>query len=556
MQPYKFPRSGGSLDLTDPSSIPPPQPQPEPPSHPSLLITDSSGHASLLPEPSASLSDADYLAKFTTATNTLLSSSSSAPSPGAFNPGHLSVNTLPGVPASKTLSRISEASEYSVSAYSSNTRDSSPFGGLAPSTPSHSAAPSRSPSPAPSPIDPAFPHHAPPASFSFPTPPQHAHLPPPVVSVLPGSPKRHHLPSRPLTTPLPVLNPSPVPVPRDNFARPPGQERAGSPSTPYGGEVMVQLPNRAPVVAAPQQPHAAYHHPKDSESSSAWATAEDEKFGSESVAGGAAKAGVFFPGDGYDGASLSGASSQNRFTLDADDRMRRERAPGGGWEEEGGKRGNKRVWIALCVIAVIAIAVGVGVGVSSKKSSEASKEKAAAAASSAALSSSPSSSSTAAPTSSSSASSSSLQSVIRPTNTRAAGAVETFSTTFAFSRSGTSTVVPLTYTIPTSYDTRANGQWQFTQEVVLPAIASGSRATGSFTSDLRFRVQPTSTASGTGAAAATATGRSVTVEKRGVREEMLDERRRWERSLAEGAGEAEAVRRHVEGARRRKRMIR
>ncbi|GAA5827877.1 hypothetical protein JCM11251_007713 [Rhodosporidiobolus azoricus] len=555
MQTYKFPRSGGSLDLTDPSTIPPPQhhqpAQPEPPSHPSLLITDDSGRDSYLAEPSATLSDADYLARFTSATNTLLSSSQSAP-----NPGHLSVGTLPGgAPASKSLSRISEVSEYSVSAYSSNTRDSSnssPFGGLAPETPSHSADPSRSSSPTPSPIDPAFPHNAPPASFSFPVPPPHAHLPPPQPA-LPSSPKRHHLPSRPLTTPVPLANPSPVPVPIDNFARPPGQERAGSP-------VMVQFPGRAPVLpASSHQPPTAYHMQKDSETSSQWATAEDEKFGSESSAFGAAgvgatKAGVFFPGDGYDGASLSGASSQNRFTLDADDRFRREKAPAGGWEEEGGKKGNKRIWIALILVAIVAVAVGVGVGVGQKKANEDSKEKNAAAAEASDTSSSLSSS----PTSSSTSSSSSLRtSIIRLSATSAptAASAETYSTTFAFSRSGTSTVVPLTYTIPTSYDVRANGQWQFTQEVVLPAIHTGGRATGSFTSDLRFRVEPTTAASSAGGATAT---RRVTVEKRdgGVKEENLAERRRWERSLVEGTVGAQAVKRHIEGARMRERMIR
>ncbi|GAA6037752.1 hypothetical protein JCM8097_002324 [Rhodosporidiobolus ruineniae] len=507
MQPYKFPRSGGSLDLTDPSTFPPP-PEPEPaPSHPSLLITDSSGHASLPPD--APLSDHQYLAKFQQATQTLLSSDSS-------NPAHLSAGypSLPSAP--KALFRISEASEYSVSAYSSATRDS---------TPQQPSTPPRSPSP--SPIDPAFPRHVQPASFAFPAPPMPAHLPPTPApaypgpaTALPGSPKKHHLPSRPLTTPIPALYPQPVPVPIDDFAKPPGQERrVGSPeldrNQAYGGEAMVQLPGRAPVVVArdfAQPQYSAGHGQKESESSSMWATAEDEK-GSDAFAAEGPVGGVFFPGDGYDNVSLAASSSNNRFTLDGPAGQMSGGGGGGGWtQEEGGKRGNRRIWWALLVLALIGVGVGVGVGVGGKKAHEASEKNAVGAASDSASS---SLSSSASSTSTSSASP--LKTVILPSASSssatrtASAAVETFSTTFGFSRSGATTIVPLTYTIPTSYQVRADGRWQFTEEVVLPAIATGRNgrdtAVGSFTSDLRFRVQPT--ASGGGAEIETETETSA-----------------------------------------------
>ncbi|GAA6014512.1 hypothetical protein JCM10207_001631 [Rhodosporidiobolus poonsookiae] len=548
MQPYKFPRSGGSLDLTSVADPPSPPQQEEPaPSHPSLLITDSSGFNSHPPEPT--LNNEQYLAKFTSAAHSLLdaSSSSSAEAPLPPSPAHLSA-ALPILPsAPKSLSRISEVSEYSMSAYSSGTRDSSspsplPETALAPSALpySTSASSSRSASPAPSPIDPAFPSPPQPV-FTFPQPPTHSGI---AYPALPGSPKRHHLPSRPLTTPIPAANPTPVPVPIDNFAAPQGQERVPSPvearASPFGNEreVMVQLPGRGPL--AQQQPAYYGHSGKDSEGSSAWATAEDEKHGGY----GGHSAGVFFPGDGYDSVSLApsstrtGSASHNRFTLDADERTpRRERAPAGGWEDE--KRGsNRRVWIAFAILAIIGVAVGVGVGVGTKKAHETS-EKAALADASSSPSSSLSGVSVLTPTPTSAsfssnhpASSSSGLSTATLAGATAAAAVQTYSR-FTFARSGATTAVDLTYTIPSSYAVRADGRWQFTQAVELPAISRGAsgEVSASFVSELRFRVEPTSTA----AAATTTDTARAEVQKR---------------------AEVEAVERHREARVKRGRVIR
>lgn len=547
--PYKFPRSSGSLDLTDPESLPSSSHN-EQQSHPSLLITDSHGHAS---QPSDQFSDQHYLDRFTSAAESFGSSSSSSP-PSAPSGAHLSAAFSLAPSAPKTLSRISERSEYSVSAYSSNTRDSS--------NPDPPSTPPRTLSPSPSPIDPAFPHNGLQASFSFPTPPAHAQLPPPPASFssgnyhlaalpsLPGSPIKHHLPTRPLTTPLPARNPTAIPVPVDNFAAPPSPHRSNS---PYGGEeVMVQLPGRSPLGAEQQYQQQYQHAQKDSDSSSAWATAEDEKV----------HGGVFFPGDGYTDVSLVQTSS-NRFTLDAVDGQVREKQPGEGWaEEEDGKRGNKWICWGFLLLMLVGVGVGVGVGVSQKKASEA---KSAAAAENAA-------------SSSSSSSSASIQTVLRPSvtsvsfssahpssssssssrATAVATAAGTFTTTFAYSRSGATTVVPLTYTIPSSYDVRANGQWQFTEAVVLPAIGTGS-ASGSFTSDLRFRVQPTSTAvssASTTSKASSATATTTKVAKRDLQEERLADKRRWQRKDAEVEKREAAVKRHAQGAALRQRMLR
>ncbi|BGP19857.1 hypothetical protein JCM10213_003166 [Rhodosporidiobolus nylandii] len=518
----KLPRSSGSLDLTELGAAPPPPPPPpSAPAHPSLLITDSSGSSSSYvphndpfapPGSGPQLSDQLLLAKFTGAAQTLLQAEASPPTSSAPlpNPAHLSVTSLAGEPNPRTLSRISEASEYSQSSFSPSAygaRESLPSSNERPSTPPPRTISVSSSLRSPSPALPAF---------TFPAPPSHAHLPPP-QPVLPGSPKKHHLPTRPLTTPLPAMNPALVPVPIDVFARPPGQERVGS---PYGGmqqqePVMVQLPGRAAVLPA-------RHAHNASESSSAWATAEDEKGSFSSASKTGAQGGVFFPGDGYDSLSLQQTqSTNNRFTLDAEPKAPRG-APGG---QESGKKGNRRVWIALLLLAVVGIAVGVGVGVGKKRAASSSADSRNDLASAAFFSS-------ASPTSSSPP----LDTVLLPTSSSASfssaspsaavDAPQTYSTTFGFSRSGATTVVPLTYTVPTSgIQTRSDGRWQFTEEVVLPAAGSGSGAGGSFTSDLRFRIQPT----GTGSSAADGAQQTDGVaRKRDLQSERMGERR-WER---------------------------
>ncbi|BGP43214.1 hypothetical protein JCM10450v2_007358 [Rhodotorula kratochvilovae] len=565
---YKFPRSHGSLDLTDPSSVPPPSAPSGSQSHPSLLITDSSGHAQ---DQTEGMTDAQYLAKFTSATNALLDG------PGAPDPAHLSTTLYP----SKTLSRISE---YSESAYSSvsRSRDSQE----PPSSPPRSEI-SRSPSPGVSPIDPAF--GGAPASFSFPAPPTFhaAHLsaqaPPLIPVTTPTSPRpapsqrltvanpdasspllstpgsaspappitRHHLPSRPLTTPLPLANPAPVPVPLDNFAAPPSHDRADSPqwsvhSPDDAREYMVQLPGRAVLPGgggARGEQRLSRHAQENSQASTVWATAEDEKFFGAS---GEAYAGA------YDAASLvgsgsaegTGTGSSNRFTLDdekigvgRDLQQRSQRRKGSdastatgtqGWEpeqEQPRKGANRRLLWGFTVLLVIGVAVGVGVGVGKKQSDERHSSDSLAAASSAASS----SSSASAP--SSTAPSSSLRSIIRPSATSASAsptAPTTFSTTFAYAQSGRSTVVPLTYTIPSSYSTRADGRYQFTEPVVLPNLGS---AGGSFTSELRFRVAPT-------APAATA----VNAARRERRELGGEAERSWDRHAHARERRARAIR--------------
>ena len=581
MQPsYKFPRSLGSLDLTDPSSVPAPPPAGGPSgsrSHPSLLVTDSSGH------PQASLSDEQYLDKFTTAVNSLRDGAGPSAGLAAPNPAHLSTQTFG---RSKSLSRISE---YSESAYSSGSRARDSH--EPPSSPPPRSDTTRSPSPGgASPIDPGF--GSAPSSFSFPAPPAiyAAHLapqgppPPPLVPVTtPVSPRpvpsqrfhvtnpdatspslspspvpgRHHLPSRPLTTPLPLANPHPVPVPLDNFAAPPAAPRADSPqwsssshSHEYGssassapGEYMVQLPGRAVLAEHAQQQQQqrfSRHGQEHSESSTAWATAEDEKFFND--AGGDVYAAPYHAMSFDAHEPHRGGDSPNRFTLDDEKigvgRDLQQRRKGSdattatatqGWEPEGEqvRRGaNRRLWWALLVVVVIAVAVGVGVGVGRKDASagRAENDSLAPASASSLSFSSPSPSS---PSPSDASSSSSQRTIIRPSaisaasSAAAAAAVETYSTTFGFEQSGRSTVVPLTYTIPTSYATRADGRYQFTQQVVLPDLGTAAGARGaSFTSDLRFRVAPTDAASGTGGGA--------TIERRSA-EERVESARRWDR---------------------------
>ncbi|KAI5477455.1 hypothetical protein MNV49_006367 [Pseudohyphozyma bogoriensis] len=181
------------------------------------------------------------------------------------------------------------------------------------------------------------------------------------------------------------------------------------------------------------------------------------------------------------------------------------------------KKRNKRIlWIVLAVVLVIALAVGLGAGISSKNSQKNADESAKTTGAAAAAVSSSSSSSTAdaATTSSdavaaivSSALAATSSVVAAATTTAAAVAVSTASTSvvatttsaaaaaaatyaaqttdFTYAVNGVATVVGLVYTIPTSgVETRTNGQLQWTSEVVLPE-ATG---TGSFTTDLRFRV--------------------------------------------------------------------
>lgn len=562
MQPaYKFPRSLGSLDLTDPSTVAAPTGAGGPSgsrSHPSLLVTDSSGHAQ------ASMSDEQYLEKFTSAANTLREGGSIAPAPGlaAPNPAHLSTGAFS---RSKSLSRISE---YSESAYSSGSRarDSRD----PPMSPPRSEV-SRSPSPGASPVDPAF--GPVPASFAFPAPPpiHAAHLSPrgpPLVPVTtptspqpvpsqrfhvtnpdPSSPSlstspipsitRHHLPSRPLTTPLPLENPAPVPVPLDNFAAPPTAGRAESPqwsahshgsSPSVTREYMVQLPGRAVLPEdAPQR--FSRHGPEHSESSTAWATAEDDKYFHGDAYAGTYDAGSY---DSHEGVDVAG--SPNRFTLDDEkigvgkDLQQRRKGSDAttmtatqGWEpeqEQPRKGANRRLLWAFLVLLVIGVAVGVGVGVGEKQADERHKENDSLASASAASS----SSSLSSPSTASS--SSSLRTIIRPTTTSPSSATasaatpaatETYSTTFGFEQSGQSTVVPLTYTIPSSYFTRDDGRYQFTEQVVLPNLGT---AGGSFTSDLRFRVAPTAAAEpGAGAASVAGEVGAATRERA----------RRWDR---------------------------
>ncbi|GEM12528.1 serine/arginine repetitive matrix 1 [Rhodotorula toruloides] len=527
---YKFPRSHGSLDLTDPATVPPSSGSQ---SQPSLLITDSYGHQQA---PPAGSIDEQYLAKYTSVTQSLLNSGGLAQP----NPAHLSTSsTYP----SKTLSRISE---YSESAYSSASRSrESQQEPSTSSTHSHNSS-------APSLVDPAFALGTP--SMPFPSPPQQAYVPtsaplpatklvvpapaPIVLSVTnPDLPeglrptpslKKHHLPSRPLTTPVPTSNPVPLPVPIDNFAAPPGQERSGSPwnnALPMPSqhhEAMVELPARAPVLA--HNNRDSQHVQKDSEATTAWMTAEDEKY--DSMYAGA-----------YDPVSLvrtqSEEPSTNRFTLDDQEKISQRKgsassASGMGaeqpWHEEDAKKGNnRRVFLILLALLVIGVAVGVGVGVSQKKASERNNLNHAASAESVIL-----------PPSSSPRTLSLATSGTSPSRTVAANAVETFSTTFGFERDGKMTVVPLTYTIPTSYWTRGDGRWQFTETVVLPDIG----APGSFTSDLRFRVAPTVTDQ----AAGIETG-AVAKVRRNLQSERVKDARRWER-------------RHQDLAKKRARVIR
>lgn len=159
-----------------------------------------------------------------------------------------------------------------------------------------------------------------------------------------------------------------------------------------------------------------------------------------------------------------------------------------GWEKEGGRRKkNVRMLWCLLVLAVVAIAIGVGVGVSRRNRDESSDPAQGVSASNSIPSSIVPSSATVDPRSTATVPLTTPSGTSLATSTLATPT--TYSTSYAFASGSFTTTVPLTYTIPTSYDTRGNGQLQFTQEVVLPSLGAGAR--GSFTSELRFRVAQT-----------------------------------------------------------------
>lgn len=276
------------------------------------------------------------------------------------------------------------------------------------------------------------------ASLALSPPRQTAHhsrnssLPSALSSVPEEPPTRHHYPSRP------------VPVPTDDFAAP----RSDS----------------ALAYAATNMAYTSSH-----------------------LRGGSAGGSIetWRGRDKYEGGRVSGESRQ-RFTIGETYEYNTRRAGAGeklgekgaqGWEKEGGRKNrNKRVLWCLLVLALIAVAIGVPVGLT-MKGDKSSTTTAADAASSSALP--------------SSITPSSLSTPSAPTHTSTPLATPPASnpstTPYVYVLSGVTTTVDVVYTLPTSYDTRTNGQWQFTQAVVLPS-ASG---TGSFTSSLRFRVDPT-----------------------------------------------------------------
>ncbi|GAA5965611.1 hypothetical protein JCM21900_006603 [Sporobolomyces salmonicolor] len=542
MQPHSLPRSLGSIDLTHHTALSSSSSSSPSdhyafaagPSHPSLLVTDSSAD-DVAP---SSLTDEQYLAKMTSATRTLLAH------PPVQSSGHLS-SSYPTT-SSKALSRISEYSESAYSADGANsTRNSREPQEL---TPSGSNLTITSESSSSAPTNPSFLFPAPPSHklpSSGPGPSATLSPPPYAAPALPGSPQRSHLPSRPITamtTPLPTSNPAPVPVPIVNFANPAGEVRSDSPygastmranGPPAAKEVMVQLPGRAATTG----PHAAYqyHHSKPSDATT-WTASGMTVDSTDLDAGGGAFDTVSLAPSG---SSTAGGASHHRFTLDHHEKSRGAGAALGGaqgWEKEGGRRkGNQRLLWCLVLLAVVGVAVGVGVGIGAKKHTGEKNVQAADPGAAAAESSS---------SASGASSSSPLQTVLLPSSSAAAAAassstdnprssasrtataVPTYSTTFAYGASGRSTVVPLTYTIPSSYDTRPNGQWQFTEQVVLPSL-SGS---GSFTSELRFRVAPTGTAS--------AQKRDTAERRNEVQDDTRGAARRWERQrrATRGAG--------------------
>ncbi|BGP58002.1 hypothetical protein JCM8202_001760 [Rhodotorula sphaerocarpa] len=576
---YKFPRSQASLDLSEANRAAEMAAGPSTSvSHPAFLVTDSQGEAS-------HLDDEQHFADAPRSSLAPLAPSRSAP-----NPAHLSASLFP----SKSLSRISEYSEsvYSSAAYSRDSQDCAESPSLSylyspPGGRDSSASTSAFPAP------PASAHLAPAASSPTPFLATNPIAPSPVPTALravtpderqpePGllsAPRKHHLPSRPLTTPFPSEGLAPMPVPLDNFAAPPGRERAeaawnghamtGSEGSEGGWHAssapehfMVQVPGQALV--AQDQGRRFSHLPGGSQSTTktGWTSTHDgfdAQFDSQSV--------LYNEADAYDTVPTYGSpdlygeypernASANRFTLDDDEKVRRRRKGSDasaqtngnqGWDPEREKRGsNKWIWWGLLALLLVGAGVGLGVGLSRSNFSSAhagSQQNAAAAAAANSESSSvaatpsmsmptmlyPSSASTAFASSAESSSIPAPASVassasVSPSPTESAAgffrpdpytasatatdsattSIETFSTTFGFSRHGGTTVVPLTYTIPTSFDTRANGQWQFTESVVLPEV----NGPGSFTSDLRIRVRPT-TSPAAASATATAAARST-----------------------------------------------
>jgi len=518
-QPYRFPRSQGSIDLTDPN-LPPPtslsapqlyQPMPRP----SFVITNATPQDGI----PRSVTEQQHLARMTSATQTLLSHPNSSSQ-------HLSITGGPQNGGGKTLSRISEYSESAYSGEGSSRPNShepevrSQPGGL---TPSASASTSDSA------------HGTTPTtmSFSFPAPPAHSSPPAPTIPLpdpphshprstlvnhspfaypaLPGSPSRSHLPSRPitaLTTPLPSSNPHPVPVPISNFANPntfdrstsPQYTRSGSQDSPRMGderEVMVQLPGRAIT-----NPRASYHHSQPSDST-AWTM--EGKYSTDKD-----------PFAAYDAVSIapSGDESNHRFTLDNN-----EKSPSRLGSIVPVKKGaNRKLLWFLAVLAVIGIALGAGLGVGLKNLKPQSDSSDGVVGVS---DSDPPSKSVLLPGSASSSSPSFVspsRSAESPSQT--VNGEEAFSTTFGYRIGSETTVVPLSYTIPTSYFTREDGRIQFTQQVVLPSL-SGE---GSFTSDLRFRVPPTDSAASSAptSTAATRKKRDMPVERQGEKKAALD----------------------------------
>ncbi|GAA5930662.1 uncharacterized protein JCM15063_002427 [Sporobolomyces koalae] len=534
MQPYQFPRalprSQGSLDLT--SEVQPPQ-QPRP----LFVITNATPQDAIPPPSPAEADPQQHLARMTSATRSLLAHQ--APSDTLSPPAqHLSITN----DRNKTLSRISE---YSESAYSAD--------GSSMSRPtSHEPQPRLTPSNSTStngttPTTMSFSFPAPPAQVSPPAPtialpqiPHSAHdqaratvvSPSPwAYPALPGSPSRSHLPSRPitaLTTPLPTSNPSPVPVPISNFANPSTFEhRSESPQYarhPIGDNSMVQLPGRVVV----PNPRASYHHSQPSDAT-AWTI--DGKYSTTEKED---------PFAAYDAVSIApsshaGGESNHRFTLDNNEKQN---APSMLNSILPAKKGaNRTLWWCLAILAVIGIAVGTGLGVGLRHlKQEQTQDDGVVGVDSSNISDRPSQS-VLLPTASASSSATASQSAptfynigsssspspqesdsVEPTST-----AEAFSTTFGYRIGSRTTVVPMSYTIPSAYFTRDDGRIQFTEQVVLPSLGSS----GSFTSDLRFRVpEPTETAK----SSTTTTSRKLA--KRDLQKERKEDKRRWERKTA------------------------
>jgi len=526
-QPYRFPRSQGSIDLTDPN-LPPPTSLSAPQLHhpqqsmprPSFVITNATPQDGI----PRSVTEQQHLARMTSATQTLLSHPNSSSQ-------HLSITGGPqNGGGGKTLSRISEYSESAYSGDESSRPNShepevraQPEGELTPSASTSTSDSAHGTTPTT-------------MSFSFPAPPAHSSPPAPTIPLphppnarstlvnhspfaypaLPGSPSRSHLPSRPitaLTTPLPSSNPHPHPVPISNFANPntfdrsisPQYTRNGSQDSPRMGderEVMVQLPGRAIT-----NPRASYHQSQPSDST-AWTM--EGKYSTDKD-----------PFAAYDAVSIapSGDESNHRFTLDNN-----EKSPSRlGSIVPVRKGANRKLLWFLAVLAVIGIALGAGLGVGLKNLKPQNDSSDGVVGVSGSDSDSPSRS-VLLPTSSSSSTpvfSSPSRFTDSPSQTINNANEEAFSTTFGYRIGSETTVVPLSYTIPTSYFTREDGRIQFTQQVVLPSL----NGEGSFTSDLRFRVPPTETAASPASTAATRLKRDLQVERQG-------ERRRWERKTA------------------------